>query len=523
MPVAPVRRMRKAPWTLVAALAMLVPVLSGCSGPATPPAPPAAHVLVVDANARPVANALVLAWDDKGTQLGATHANALGEFDPALLPAGFDHVVASAPGGPSTTIGSPLPATIQLDASRAGADALAFLPHVDLVCTQPDQVPGAADCGQFGEPVVEVAGDGTIWASATCCIGKAPPIWVSRDGGMTFPQMRNTDTGLVRDSFGIEGDFAIDDAGNVYFFDISAATMWFTSYKADGTHRWTVPWVGEPAVDRPWVRAGAENEVWMFYNTGSSTDLYASTDGGMTWSATPVQAFPCGLGNPGQGPTRHDLYMAAACGDKLTVWTSRDGGATWDDGQDVPPPEVPYSKAGGRGFEVMNPPVADEAGNLYLPYTHFVDAKNTQNAVFVARRDAGGNWTNTEISQRGLNHLPWGAAGRSGHVGLAWYYAAGTFAKESSAEWHLMAAATVDADMATAHYQTTVADPDVLLKGNFGRNLGDFIETDLTPDGRMVVVYAGSDGSTLTDRFVQTNGLLDLAPLDFKNGPHAAP
>jgi len=399
---------------------------------------------------------------------------------------------------------------------------LAFRPHVDLPCTTPDQVPSAT-CGQFGEPVVEVAGDGAIWASATCCIGKAPPIWISRDGGMSFTQLRNVDTGLTRDSFGIEGDFAIDDAGNVYFFDIGVAFTWVTSYKADGTHRWTVPWPGVPLVDRPWVRAGVADQVWLFYNTGSATNVYESTNGGLTWSPQPTHTFPCNLGNAGQGPKRDDLYVAASCGDTLTVWTSHDGAKTWDAGQAVLMPDVPYDKNGGRGFEVMNPPVADDDGNVYVPFTHYVDAKNTQNAVFMGHRGTDGAWTTPlQISTPGLNHLPWAAAGRAGHVGLAWYHANGTFAKEANAKWHLDAAASVDADAEAPHYQFNVADPTTLLTGPFGRSLGDFIEVDLTPDGRMVVVYAGQTGENgaLMNKFVSSDGELNLARTSFLNGPH---
>ncbi|MCA1811524.1 MAG: hypothetical protein LC623_05885, partial [Halobacteriales archaeon] len=177
---------------------------------------------------------------------------------------------------------------------------LAFLPPVRLACRLEDPVSNLQDqaqgsCGAFGEPVIEVAGDGTVWASATCCVGRSPPIWVSRDGGRSFHLLPFADrTGLVRDAFGIEGDFAIDDAGNVFFFDISAATTYFTKYRGDGTHVFTKADAFPPLVDRPWVRAGKADEVWVFYNTGSATNLYHSTDGGLTWSLLPT-GFECGL------------------------------------------------------------------------------------------------------------------------------------------------------------------------------------------------------------------------------------
>ncbi len=517
----------------LALVAFVVPALAGCSTPeAVEPVVRPSEFAVVDAAGAPVPFAQVSAFTqpmsgDTGPSIATPairifNADAGGRFLANQLPAEANYVVASAAGKGSASATLDGPGVLQLSPTVAAIAALGFEPHVELLCTTPDQAP-AADCGQFGEPVVEVAGDGTIWASATCCVYKAPPIWVSRDGGKTFPQMRNADTGLVRDAYGIEGDFAIDDAGNVYFFDIAVATIWFTSYDAAGNHRWTLPWIAEPAVDRPWVRAGVEDQVWIFYNALSETRVYASTDGGMTWSVQPTAVFPCGLGNPGQGPTRNDLYVAAACGGGLTVWSSHDGGATWDDGEEVPMPDVKYNKNAGRGLELMNPPVADEAGNVYLPFTHYLDGKNQQNAIFMARRAPDGAWAvPVQVSAAGLNHLPWPAAGRGGHVGLAWYFAEGTFDKESSADWHLMAAASVDAGAVEPHYQMALADTTVLLHGFFGRMLGDFIEADLTPDGRMVVVYAMNDGTDLTNLFVQTDGLLDLAPERFLNGPHPA-
>ncbi|MCA1819480.1 MAG: hypothetical protein LC620_05435, partial [Halobacteriales archaeon] len=317
----------------------------------------------------------------------------------------------------------------------------------------------------------------------------------------------------------------------------AATTIWFTSYKADGTHRWTTPWPVEPNVDRPWVRAGAENQVFIGFNTGSATDFYASTDGGRTWDGNviPPHQFPCPLGNLGQGGNRSELYVVAPCVsgnaiDSLKLWTSHDSGKTWDEGEKVPMPDLPFKKSDGPGLELMNPPVGDAAGNLYVPFTHALDAKNQQSAVFVARRATDGTWTQTQVSTAGLVHLPWGAAANTGQAAFAWYQSDGTADNETKAAWRLMSAASVDADGATPHYQTTVADPAVLWNGTFGRSLGDFIESDFTPDGRFVVVYAHRAPPTsvagqamsgkLTIRFVSSDGMLDLAPLKFLNGPH---
>jgi hypothetical protein len=258
---------------------------------------------------------------------------------------------------------------------------LGFLPPVDLVCpsdgaqyTLLDTAFG--DCGKFGEPVLEVAGDGTVWASATCCVGRSPPIWVSRDGGESFQLLPFADrTGLVRDSFGIEGDFAIDDAGNAYFFDISAATTWFSKYRADGTHVHTKADVFPPVVDRPWVRAGRADEVWVFYNTAQATNLFHSTDGGLTWTVLPV-GFDCALMTIGQGLDRDHLFVAG-CSDDPQLRVSTDGGLTFGRPIRLPLPDLPFPPGSptpnGTRVEVFMPPVADASGAIYVPLTQTMD------------------------------------------------------------------------------------------------------------------------------------------------------
>lgn len=151
------------------------------------------------------------------------------------------------------------------------------------------------------EPVLDVSGKGVIWYSATCCIGRAPPIWISTDGGESLAAIPFADgTGIIRDGTGIEGDFAIDDASNVYFFDILAATAYFTKFDEDGNHIHTKPDSFEPLLDRPWVRAGAEEEVFLFYNTGGSTNFVRSTTGGWVWDYAGITSFPCPLMTMGQ-------------------------------------------------------------------------------------------------------------------------------------------------------------------------------------------------------------------------------
>ncbi len=412
-----------------------------------------------------------------------------------------------------------------MDSSTDGRDGapdpvqavLSLLPPVDLDC--PPYLTYRSPCGAFGEPQVEVAGDGTIWYSAVCCIGQSPPIWRSFDGGETFEPLEFAQgTGVLRDAFGIEGDFAIDDAGNVYFFDISAATAYFTKYAADGEHIHTKPDVFPPLVDRPWVRAGAEDEVFIAYNTASSTWFYSSDDGGLTWDRLGGQEFPCPLMSLGQGPVRDHLIIAG-CPQQPSAWISLDGGANW--GEQIPLP----LQGDDEGSEFYMQGAADAASITYVPVTHSASEDHSAISVFAIHPDGTVAGPHPVTPRTGLVDKPWLVAGLEGVVALAYYEAENVKRANEADEavWHLKISYSLDADTTQPTWTTVRADPEPVLEGFFGRSLGDFLQLRQTPDGDLVVAYASRVDGELTNRFVRSApGDIDFGPEVFRNGPQPA-
>ncbi len=386
---------------------------------------------------------------------------------------------------------------------RAG---LTFLDPVDLLC--PDQPNYPRDCGGFGEPQLEVAGDGTIWYSAVCCVGQSPPIWRSFDGGQTFEILPFADgTGASRDAFGIEGDFAIDDAGNVFFFDISAATAYITKFEADGTHVHTKADPFPPLVDRPWIRAGEEDQVFILYNTATSSRFYRSDDGGLTWDLAGGREFPCALMALGQGPVR-DHLIVGGCAGQPSAWQSFDGGRTW--GERIVLPDVP-----GRATEQYMQPMADAAGITYVPVTH-EDGDQTRISVYAIHPE-GVRGPFAATDNDGFTDKPWLIAGQQGIVAMA-HYEADDVADQDDATWHLKITYSLNADTMDPVWTTVVADPDPVHQGVFGRSLGDFLQLRQTETGDLVVAYAAREGDTLTNKFVRSQGM-DFGPAVFRNGP----
>ncbi len=277
-------------------------------------------------------------------------------------------------------------------------------------------------------------------------------------------------------------------------------------------------------MDRPWVRAGAPDEVWVFYNTGSATNLFHSTDGGMTWTLTPV-GFGCALMTIGQGPERDRLFVAGCAGEPK-LWLSEDGGATFGDPIALPTPEGDFPD--GTGMDPLFAPVSDAAGNIYVFFEHFVEEGSADVGLWLDVVHADGSVTGPRRMDDGVgthvSHKPWPAAGGAGRVAVAWY---GTTAEPKAdgslpedAPWHLYAAASVGADRPDATWQVVRADPEPVLEGAFGRELGDFLQSDIGPDGRHYIIYARRDGE-LTNRVVVSDGILPFGAGVPANGPRS--
>ncbi len=361
------------------------------------------------------------------------------------------------------------------------------------------------DCG-LGEPSVEVDARGVIYVSGVCCLTVSPPVYVSRDGGETFQDLA-TATGL-REQFGIEGDFAIDGLGRVYFSDIEfAGTFQVTAWEADGTFLHHTKWPAVPIVDRDWVRAEGDGRLYYVYNTGTSTNVYTSSDAGRTWSPAPVFVAGYGLGNAVKGPADGELWLLGGSGgdgSRLADFT-RDGGLTWSQEQTTVP-------ASGN-FPVGS---FDEAGSLF-------GAGSAQDAILVARRDPDGTWNPAvPVSPPGHHRMPWFATGSAaGTAALCWY---GTPDLEVSAasEWFVHAAYSLG-NGEPGTWTAAVADSQPVLVGDLQRQLLDFFQCELGPDGTVHIAYSrltameGGPAEQLT--YVRSEPMPGLAAADFPWGP----
>lgn len=403
---------------------------------------------------------------------------------------------------------------------------LHFDEPVGMMCDDPvwnakrtaGQTSGVLDPCGGSEPELVVAQDGAIWLSSTVILGSAPPIWVSRDHGKTFDLFRGEGTGVLRETQGTETSMAVDAANNLYILDENFAINWFTSYAADGTHRWSHPFPFVPKThDRPFVRANNPDEVVIVYSDQHlkprTSYMFRSDDGGLTWPATPEHEWPCAQILE-QGPTRNDLMLVGALGcdgtagnfffEKIFVRLSNDFGKTWSEPELAP---VPQGEFDYRAIWVIVPPVADADGNVYVTYTHATNKDASEVDIFVSRRSPDGVWSGPfRLGLNGTNVLAGPTAGQGGRFALTFYHTdAGAHQDhQTDAKWYAMAALSLDADEDDPHFQVARIEERPVFEGpgmhtsenGWGRTgnfLADFTSSEFTPDGRLAVAYSRSD------------------------------
>lgn len=369
------------------------------------------------------------------------------------------------------------------------------------------------DCG-LGEPSIEVDGLGQVYISGVCCLTVSPPVYVSRDGGATFETLDHP----VRDAWGIEGDFAIDQEGRVYFSDIEVAgTFQVTVWDHEGNDIRHTKWPAPPLVDRDWIRAEGDGTAYYVYNTGTDTNIYKTTDAAQTWSPTAIHSTGFGLGNAAILPGEVFCVIGGSSDGQREAHCSGDGGSSWG-------VERTKTDAGGS-FPV---PVFDEAGHLYV-------VGNAGQRVSYSWREphdtdlAGGEdlWhEGVTVGPNGTHRMPWAAAGADGAMAIAWY---GTENETigPDTEWYLYVAASRNATAADPRWDWTKADPDPIFTGELGRDLLDFLQVEIGPDGAIHVAYSdqspatGPDGNEERLTYVRSEPS-PLAATDYFWGPEPA-
>lgn len=376
-----------------------------------------------------------------------------------------------------------------------------------------------------GEPVLQINDDGTIFIAGTCCVVASSPVWASTDGGKTFKELESP--GHLREwGIGAEGDLAVDHGGNVYFIDTYIAGLLMSKWSDQGrTWEYTVQPAGPiPGFDdRPWL-AISNKALYLYINHVTHTEVYRSTDGGISWTTNGPLAWrgnalgqPFFTGHIAAHEKTDTLWVSGEVNEGgknvLGSAVSTDGGKTFTQAVISPPQRQAFSPIFTGATSV------DEAGNGYVTWS--TTDKDGCDVYYSVSTNKGRSWHKPVK----LNHgggcatFPWLTARGKGKVAVVWYEttaARGADAGEEfmrtlmgetlyngleipltyqdevgeKAKWYLHAAAVTGAHTrkpAIAEARVPTRTP--VLQGPLLRELWDFLQVDIGADGRMHITF----------------------------------
>ena len=362
-----------------------------------------------------------------------------------------------------------------------------------------------------GEPSIQVDSKGTIFVAGVCCVAASSPVWYSKDGGKTFEELSTP--GHAREwSIGAEGDLAVDDEGRTFFIDTYVPGMITTRWSDHGdTWDFTAPTAGvTPGVnDRPWL-AYSKEALSVYVNYGIGTQVYSSTDGGQTWTSPGMNSWagstdgqPFFPGHVAADRKTGTTWLAGVVHDAkgralIGAHVSKDGGATFKESV------VSYPQR-KDGFTPMfvGATAVDDAGNGYVTWATY-DNKGCD-VYYASSTDDGKSWNEPVrvSSGRGCATFPWLAAGDDGKIAVVWYET--PFSKElpgvtgavayqdavpADATWGVHAAAITNATSAKPSITSAeIPTKGPILLGPLTRELWDFFQVAIGPDGRMYIAF----------------------------------
>lgn len=322
----------------------------------------------------------------------------------------------------------------------------------------------------------------------------------STDRGASWAPMDvETSDGDLR-AYAFEGgdcDVAFDAAGTMYVAD-----TWLGDLSVGASHDGGATWTGTPvavtapAVDRPWLVAGAPGVVHLTYQDlqccmPSVVWYTLSTDHGRTFRP----AVPVTTANADGAATWQGNFVVSPDGDEIftvqarhaaplvegaeTVWVtaSRDAGITWTS-------YLVASMPAPASF--LYPTIAmDDAGGLHVAFSS--PTATDQPIWYAYSADGARTWSAPTKLLAGISAFsPWIAARDAGTAVVAWYGTPATTRVHEVNDWYVYTArvAGAGAGAPTVTVETTTTTP--LFRG--AQDLTpEFITVRLDAQDRMVV------------------------------------
>ena len=363
----------------------------------------------------------------------------------------------------------------------------------------------------FGEPMVAVAPDGSVYVAAL------QGFFRSDNNGASWTAIN---TPLNPAILASDSSIAIDPSGHVYLtFDYPYAGSTASCTSTDKGASWLCnPAFMPGGTDRMWNVAPAANEYYVTTNQGLyQTVMGYSNNGGLAFTSyraanEVLESYTGTLVKMSSG----NLLQASDQGDQRGIisWVEPQGPTS----QYPMAILAPFAASGLKRSIGLQSLVRTPDNTIYLAGI-LPDAAGN-NAVQIARStDEGGHWTLMTIpgTTGGSAVFPWLAAAGNGHIGVVFYSTAARSAGGAptpNAVWDVTWAETFDAGTAAPHWQLTKVsagvhtgtvctglncetDPGSTPNARFA---SDFISSAFAPDGAAHLAWVADDTQAITIR-----------------------
>jgi hypothetical protein len=348
-----------------------------------------------------------------------------------------------------------------------------------------------------GEPGIDVDRTGYLYENAPSGAGAS---WVYRSrGGTSWTRT----PGPVAPTGGFDSNGTIDACNKYYMSDlyVGSAAVHFTTNRGQ---TWTTNPISlaVPAGDRQWIETGPGcSTVYVTWEQVlSGIWIGRSTDGGQTFPTQKNISSPTDLiGNLAVDKRNGTIYQAyAQDGFKLAV--SQDGGGSWTT-------RTVYSAPSNVTLADSFPVVTlDTAGNVYAVWEQDTKSGSSHrfDIYYAYSRDRGRTWSGrrlVESGSSGSNVFPWATGGGPGQLGVVWYRSnSGNHdPNANSGPWYVDFAQSFSATGAGSFRRlratpVSIHNDAICTKGTDcsgdDRDLLDFFEVALKPDGRAAIAFA---------------------------------
>ena len=381
------------------------------------------------------------------------------------------------------------------------------------------------DAGQGTEPMLGITPTGEYY---TYSRQPSPDV---RAGPLTI--FHSADGQSWRPDFeapaSFDPDLVVDSDGTVWFDTYLLPTRCnLVAVKPAGSSQWTTnPHVCVGAsTDRPRIVPLDQGRAFLYHSAMGRMGLLKTVDYGMTWTPVPLpppSAEGDGFGDGGfwnraTGSVyftflqlHHESFAGNFAGSLVAGETtmspgymvSRDAGETWERGT------FPITWTEANGGQVgpggLTAGAADAAGNVYMAWAEMINGSST--VRLVASQDDGRTWSAPrEVKSSGSQLFPALAAGRDGHVAVAFYESNERGRPDEvsdDADWRVAVSWTASwppeggfkhghLSLAPMHHGPVCLTPDVqgaAEQSSCERSLGDFFDLQSLADGRVAAVW----------------------------------